>query len=79
MSGNNTVMQSALKPVHQGLLLDTGNLRPEIVRSWQCCGSPSVLPDSPCFPSLHMEMQLLGTVVLHCTEMAHTRFFTRHN
>ena len=47
--------------------LDTGNLRPEIVRSWQCCRNPSVLPDSRFSPSLYVEMQLLGTVVLHFT------------
>jgi hypothetical protein len=49
MTPKNTVIQSALKQVHQKLPLATGNLGLEIARSWQYCRNLSVHPIRP-FP-----------------------------
>lgn len=77
MTPINTVIQSALKPVHQGLPLDAGNLRPEIARSWQCCRNLSVHPIRPFSPSPAYG----DATVWHCRfalhnelEMTHARF-----
>jgi hypothetical protein len=67
MTPNNTVIQSALKPVHQKLPLDTGNLGPQNRALLAVLPQSKCSPDSAFSPSAHMEMQLVGTVVLPCT------------
>ena len=80
MTPNNTIIQSALKPVHQGLLLDIGNLRPEIARSWQCCRNLSVHPIRPFSRGCIWRCNCLAlSFALHNEfDMTHTRFVTLH-